>query len=355
MSNERFVKPSRLPLVCRPFHRETTQSYITRLASANRLAPGGLQRYLSASDRSIFPTSPERLSAVTGISQANLLLALPDLEQRYPKEPLRHQRRACVSCQRIRGSTEPITCWLPQEQMACVQHFRWLEAGKAREQPSLVGQSSIVRANAQHRRLVRRLGRHDMELGYEIATRIVVEWHRKRWFDEDFQRLMTVFRSDWRSIWLNDPYARASRYPQVIALTRLIATPHWRSLAIHDEGRGRFFDELVRTVAPSYLYQPQQWSSVDPLLRWIGDEIEFAVDPQEIRRRRTHHLARPAPLTSLPAHPEVIARQMLGQLPPSLLLLPAGYTPTPCPACSRARSWNPTPPSVPSQFKSRPF
>lgn len=350
MSNERFVKPSRLPLVCRPFHRETTRSYIARLACANRLAPGGLQRYLSASDRSIFPTSSGRLSAVTGISQANLLLALPDLEQRYPKEPLRHQRRACVSCQRIRGSTEPITCWLPQEQMACVQHFRWLEAGKAREQPSLVGQPSIVRANLQHRRLVRRLGRHDVELGYESATRIVVKWHRKRWFDEDFQRLMASFRSDWTSVWLNDPYAQASRYPQVIALTRLIATPHWRSLAIHDEGRARFFDELVHTVAPSYLYQPQQWTAEDPLLKWIEDEIEFAVDPQEIRRRRMHHWASPAPLTSLPAHPEVIARQALGQLPLSHLWPPAGYLPAPCPACLRARSSDLAPPNL---FSSR--
>jgi hypothetical protein len=72
MSGYRWLTPSRLPVVPRPFPCEATQSYITRLAEANGLRGTPLRRYLSANDRSSL-TSPERLSAVTGISPATLL------------------------------------------------------------------------------------------------------------------------------------------------------------------------------------------------------------------------------------------------------------------------------------------
>jgi hypothetical protein len=308
MSHPHFLTPRRLPLVVPPYHRETTLSYITRLAEANKLDSAALRRYLSASERSVIATSAERLAAVTGHAEATLLLALPDLGRPYPAEPLRHQRRACLHCQLARGAQGWVECWLPREEVVCLRHLRWLEgSGYPHRQPMLTEQPSIVRANLQHRRLVRRYGFHDVNLGFVIAERIVREWHRHYSFEYDFLRHMAIFHGpNWR-VSRDDPTVFASEYPQIIALARLIATPHWRSLALDDRGRDRFFDELIRTVAPTYIWDAHTWNyKWDPVIKWIIEELEIAHDPRERQllgrhwqstsRRRTFRARRGPPI-----------------------------------------------------------
>jgi hypothetical protein len=76
------------------------------------------------------------------------------------------------------------------------------------------------------------------------------------------------------------PTIAAAAYPEVVALTRLLITPHWRAL-VTDFGNAEhplFVRELHRTVAPE-LDWPQPSFSKDPLPRWlIGGHRRTAFD-----------------------------------------------------------------------------
>jgi hypothetical protein len=67
------------------------------------------------------------------------------------------------------------------------------------------------------------------------------------------------------------PAIAAAIYPQVIALTRLLASPYWLSLAASgdDASQERYYRELRQTVAPAYAW-PQPFPSADPLHRWLA-------------------------------------------------------------------------------------
>ena len=67
-----------------------------------------------------------------------------------------------------------------------------------------------------------------------------------------------------------DPSVAAAAYPQVVALTRLLTSLYWRSLAVHfsSEGRSLFLQEMKQAVAPACQW-PLPRGSKDPLQRWI--------------------------------------------------------------------------------------
>ncbi|MEV5710647.1 hypothetical protein [Actinoallomurus sp. NPDC052274] len=59
-----------------------------------------------------------------------------------------------------------------------------------------------------------------------------------------------------------------------MALTRLLATPHWRHLALRD---AVFVSEVRRTVVPGYYWDPSSYYRyVDPLVRFFREEIEYS-------------------------------------------------------------------------------
>jgi hypothetical protein len=183
-------------------------------------------------------------------------------------------------------------CLSRREDVVCLHHHCWLDGGGYDDdQPMLSNQPSIVRANIQHRRLVRRYGYKDIDRAYVIAEYVVSEWHRDRRFEEDFLQRMEIFHgADWRAA-QDAPTVLASEYPQIVALARLIGTPHWRSLALSADGRSRFLDELRRTVAPGYTWSSERYRypRLDPLVQWVEDELEIARDPDweaAPRRRR---------------------------------------------------------------------
>jgi hypothetical protein len=67
------------------------------------------------------------------------------------------------------------------------------------------------------------------------------------------------------------PTVAAAIYPQAVALTRLLASPHWQAMSGPGPGdrRGLFIAELRRTVAPHYRWPPP-YRPPDPLGTWIN-------------------------------------------------------------------------------------
>jgi hypothetical protein len=64
--------------------------------------------------------------------------------------------------------------------------------------------------------------------------------------------------------------------PPTVALTRLLAVPYWRSLALNNpDGDPIFVNEMRRTVAPSYYWEPSAYYRYyEPVVRWFMDERE---------------------------------------------------------------------------------
>ena len=117
-------------------------------------------------------------------------------------------------------------------------------------------------------------------IGFAVAGHICQQWRQLRQHDEEFRRRMRIFHGpDWE-VPAAHPTIAAAAYPQVVALARLLISPHWRSLATHswNAEHPTFVQELHRTVAPG-LDWPQPGFSKDPLHRWlIGGNQRTAFD-----------------------------------------------------------------------------
>jgi len=72
----------------------------------------------------------------------------------------------------------------------------------------------------------------------------------------------------------SDPTVHAPCYPQIVDLTRLLASPFWRTKAQQDWPEPKeFIDETRRTVAPHFKWTLNHPHGVyDPLVELIVDE-----------------------------------------------------------------------------------
>lgn len=267
-----------LPQRVKPFHGETLASYLKRLADANRLDPKALRRYIAES-RLSGPVPVNRLATVSGVPAAAFEWAIADLDGRslastnYYRSIAIHPQLsgpACQLCAAARGITQPVISLKPPEKVICLHHRRWTGSGSTSIQPSLHQQPDILEAHKRHLRLVRRFGRDEVTMGFEIATEICRQWRDQREHDEEFARRLTIFHGpDWH-LSPSDPTVAAAAYPQVVSLTRLITSPYWHELAISYSAHALslFQQEMRRTVAPGYRW-PLPTFSKDPLHRWL--------------------------------------------------------------------------------------
>ena len=283
--------PRTLPRPVKPFPAETLSSYLNRLAYTNRLDPKSLRGYIA--EGQISGTIPvHHLAAVSGMSAMALERAIADLDGRplastyyYRKIAIHPQvmGSACRHCAAARGIIQPVMCRKPAERVICLRHRRWTGPGSTGVQPSLDRQPDILEAHRQHLRLVRRFGRDEVTMGFEIAAEICSRWLDQREHDEEFNRRLSIFHGpDWR-LSPADPTVAAAAYPQVVGLTRLITSPYWQALAVGSHyDRCLFQQEMRRTVAAAYRW-PQPSFSKDPLHRWIigGNRRPGAYDATE--------------------------------------------------------------------------
>jgi TniQ protein len=272
-----------LPRRVKPFPRETTESYLRRLAEANRLDATALTSHITGRKGRNGPLPITRLAIVTSLPERTLRWALPELSLEHGQQAKdssyitswsitpRDGDRApmCRFCTLARGITKPVWCWIRSEDVLCLRHARWTYPYWG-DQPYLGDQPDILQAHRQHLRLVRRFGRDSVARAYESAAGICKEWQDHRQYDEGFPAAMSLFHGSRLPTIIFDPTIAASAYPQAIALTGLLVSPYWQAQAINGDEPGleRFAREVARRVAPGYRWQ-QPWRSYDPLCRWI--------------------------------------------------------------------------------------
>ncbi|MDX3832891.1 TniQ family protein [Streptomyces europaeiscabiei] len=240
-----------LPLTPPPVHRETIGSYLNRLADANHLTIGHLSSLVGPSrqhrrdDNRVgywTPAALPRLAVLTGRSASLLVRAMPPLgatgdpSLRLPRsvteevtEPRRRPAcRLCMARHHIRGLVVRST---PPHQGVCHRHHRWLLGD---EQHDLTRLPEVLRANRRHQRIVRRGTPPSTDLAYVDARDRALKWFasetgcpplRQRW-----DRRLDVLGEDP----FGDPYRPSDArielvtYPEVVVLTGLFASPHWR-------------------------------------------------------------------------------------------------------------------------------
>jgi hypothetical protein len=271
-----------LPRTVRPVHRETIDSYLARLAAANRIPPQGLLRHLQATPSHRDQALPQRLATASGYPEQSLIGALPELQYLRadrvdPRIYFPRQRNhygvahpACQPCMAARGITTPVHIFVGEHQRVCVRHRRWLD----QRQFDLTTTPEIVHAHQRRRRLARR-HRSRMLVAYADAHHIVQRWLRTpyhlRVLHQRWDQRLTSLGETSNYLDFEDAALQAASYPETIALASVLASPYWVALAASRNTTHElwFYAEVaqrldVSTCRPS--------SSYDPLHRWCRQE-----------------------------------------------------------------------------------
>jgi hypothetical protein len=241
---------------------ETVESFLHRLADANVMDRAYL-RTLAAGDHheDAMPRVPV-LALLSGRPERTLLHALPELTPPGPVpagggQPSWSTGPGCELCNAARGAAKPVRVWHAAEDVLCRRHLRWT-AGSIyyylEKQPDLAGQPEILAARRSYRRMARAHGRETARSAYFKATRILDEWRHAGSYDycrtDGFSRRTTRFLGPEWTVDLDSPLASAARYPQVVALARLLASPYWMGQAVRDHvAAGRPDKEQRKVVA----------------------------------------------------------------------------------------------------------
>jgi hypothetical protein len=135
--------------------------------------------------------------------------------------------------------------------------------------------------SGRHQRLIRRHGRHTVLTAFREAGHICQRWHDRGEHDAEFLRLMDRFHGQQWRVSTGHPTVDAARYPQIVALTRLLASPIWRARAgLSWPEPVEFLDELRRTVAPSYRWTLRHpYGAHDPLVELVIADRRHHADP----------------------------------------------------------------------------
>lgn len=220
-----------LPWPVTPMADETLTSHIRRLAQANRWNADDLNHYIRFGADTA-PALAARLAAISGTKPGSLRYAVLELctggdlaamTVAGRPRPGGRQRTGCRRC--TRGATARF--WTRHEdELICLRH-RLLLGDTQRDLTAL---PEILTANRRHRRLIRRWGREPVRRAFTAATGIVAGWEDLRHYGQARARLQ-ILEPLWQ-IARDDPARTAAVYPETVALTRLLAAPHWRSMIL---------------------------------------------------------------------------------------------------------------------------
>jgi hypothetical protein len=195
--------------------------------------------------------------------------------------------------------------------LVCIRHRRLL--GLAEKDLSAIPE--IFQANRRHRQLIQRFGRENVRQAFAAAGRILGHWERNHFLGPAHQRLETILGGPRRSaghVSYDDYRFQAARYPETIALTRLLASTYWKSLittghllwpepddfhtydtfmrgidwSTHVAGRHyvmaastpaihRFLAEIERTTGHNIRWLPSMHNGTyDPLADWVVEQLD---------------------------------------------------------------------------------
>jgi hypothetical protein len=221
-----------LPRTVAPLHNESQDSYIERLARANRMIPLELREHLT-DPRRIRPGElplPAALAQLAGQPLDRLLLALPDLAtpELAGKIPPRRDRlhpgwkvqpacRLCLAAKGVRYARH----WVPPGTTICPRHQRW--TGAHGQQFDITALPEITHAHRRHRRIIRRHG-------WRLAARAINEaagicW--TRWGNQHHTGTLGRRRAILPGpAWPGSQHTltlTACAYPDIIALAEMLA------------------------------------------------------------------------------------------------------------------------------------
>lgn len=320
----------RLPCTVRPFHNETVESFITRLARANHLRVDELRNHLGVRVLKKTPVTAllEPLSAVSGYPASALRLAMPEfitakytdepglLERPLTSRPRSLTRPACRRCAHAAGITTAVECWVTHDQNVCLRHRLWIGTGcqSPQDQADLRRLPRVCLAQRHHRNLLARHGRRWVHERFREAQTIYLKWYDQREFasQKEVIRRMIALASATRGPLAKNVILPAIFHPEIVALTGLLASDWWeRRLFAWRSGLRRFTAEITRRGA---LVGYELEETDDPLYQWIRDRIALhkftsyyprsygALHPEETTRPAENRASRDFRLIPLPPY-----------------------------------------------------
>ncbi|SEE64598.1 TniQ protein [Streptomyces sp. 3213] len=278
-----------LPCAVPPFHNETVDSFIARLAAANHLRVGELREHLGIRMLKKTPVTAllEPLSVVAGYPAATLRLAMPEfittkytdepglIERPLPGRPSSQTRPACRRCVHAAGITAPVECWITHERNVCLRHRLWIGTGcrVPEDQADLRRLPRVCHAQRHHRNVLARHGRRWVHRRFREATDIYLKWYEEREFksQREVVRRMIALASATRRPITKAIMLSVIFHPEIVALTGLLASDRWeRRLLAGNGGLLRFTAEITRREAlVDYVLEETD----DPLYEWIEQRI----------------------------------------------------------------------------------
>ncbi|MFH8786967.1 TniQ family protein [Streptomyces roseoverticillatus] len=279
----------RLPHTLTPLHRESWDSYVSRLAKANRISHLVLHEHINDRHR-VHPAPLPLLDAISHLSghpRDRLLKALPDLRTSDLVRGLPaacqllddgwHVQAVCTLCLAAKGVFTQARHWVPKDTRLCLRHGRWTDTYHTQFDVSLLPE--IIQAQRDHRRLVREHGWQTVAIAMRQAAGWCWRWWDSRRFHKERDRRLKLLIPPGGGTYREDPRLVASSYPDIIALTGLLASPKLRNLPF--TGRDRdfhlFISEVRARAAPGYRYEAA--GVADPLARWIEEERYYRTLP----------------------------------------------------------------------------
>jgi hypothetical protein len=123
--------------------------------------------------------------------------------------------------------------------------------------------------------MARAYGHETLSRRYLQASRVIDVWREFDLYDfartDGFRRRTSRFLGPHWRVRIDSPFTAAAKYPQVIALTRLLASPYWADLALRDHiAAGRPDTERYSRAAAVHEYRkaasgPPGYCLPDPL------------------------------------------------------------------------------------------
>jgi TniQ len=246
----------RLPFTPRPFRRETIGSFLTRLASANRIRIWHLlqltainvqqqREFTPATDDWLgwSPSTPHRIAALTGRPLAALSAAFPAVagfltQPACPPAPQAGKiQRACRHCTAAQNITSMVIVQARPHDYLCVRHDLWHHGIRDIDLRPL---PQVTDAQCRHNHHVRTLPAAHVANAHQQAHGIIDEWITWSWHPAltgQWQyRLRLIGAADARhpSPWLN-----AVTHPELLAVASLLLSARHRDINAEREAPSR--------------------------------------------------------------------------------------------------------------------
>ncbi len=285
------VRP--LPIPLRPADHETVASYVRRLAEANHVPDRELLRHFQASLGPYSTVNIDRLAAGTGMPAAALRLALPELRNlRERTLAVKSGHEVDLSINQIRPACRRCTAghaggrvehWQAPEINVCLRHRLWIGSGvdHPAQQLDIACLPEVVDAQRRHLNLLRRHGRQRATTAHDEASQICWPWQDCREHQQHSQRrLRTLANTRPHDNAHHPSLVHAAIYPEVVALTSLLAADYWRLLAgsADADERHQFRREASRRIEQPY----RSRSLDDPIERWMLEQRRVTISPHAV-------------------------------------------------------------------------